>query len=208
VFEQIADKVPELRELQESISALEQDHANAQARVQALAHKTAQAREDDLNREAAALNAGTRPPKPQEPRLREQLDNAERDLEILTRRRALAQSDRSRYLQENHERLALLLEEARRAEAARVATGAGQTLEWLLSYFEAEDNLRTLSRLNPPFQSENSGDPESHTTVWGTINTRNVTGGPRRGDLEAALRYLVSLGPASEVGPTEDESAA
>jgi hypothetical protein len=207
VFEQIADKVPELRELEESIATLEQDHANAQARVQALAHKTAQAREDDLNREAAALNAGTRPPKPQEPRLREQLENAERDAEILVRRLALAQSDRARYVQEHHERLARLLAGAQAAEAAKVSAGANELLGWLLSYFEAQDNLRSLSRLNPPVQPENAGGPESHTTVWGNINTRNVTGGPRRGDLESALRYLVSLGPATEVGEVEGESA-
>jgi hypothetical protein len=208
VFSQIVGKVPELAKLEDTIASLEQEHANAQARVQALAHKTAQARETDLDREAAALNAGTRPPKPQEPRLREQLENAERDAEILVRRLALAQSDRSRYVQEHHERLALLLEEARRAEAARVAVGAGQTLEWLLTYFAVEDDLRSLQRLHPAPQPENTDGPQGHTVVFGPVNTRNVGGGPRRGDLEGTLRHLMSLGPATEVGEAPDEGAA
>jgi hypothetical protein len=206
VFEQIREQLPELQKLEATITDLEQEHQKAEARAQALAMKVSQAREDDLNREAAALNTGTRPPKPQESHLRGQLQNAERDLEILVRRLALAQSDRSRYVQEHHQQLSLLLEEARRAEAARLAVGAGQTLEWLLSFFQAEDNLRALSRLNPPVQPENSGGPERTTTILGPL-TRAATGGPRRGDLESALRYLVSLGPASEVGEVEDESA-
>jgi hypothetical protein len=208
MFELIADKLPELRELEGAISALEVEHQKATARVQALAMKVSQAREDDLNREAAALNAGTRPPKPQEPHLREQLESAQRDLEILVRRRALAEGERSRYIADNHERLALLLAEAQAAEGARVAAGASEVLDWLLNYFRVEDDMRSLARLHPPPTEENTSEPQSVTTVWGNINTQNVTGGPRRGDLESTLRYLMSLGPATEVGEVEDEAGA
>jgi hypothetical protein len=51
--------------------------------------------------------------------------------------------------------------------------------------------------------SENTGEPEKVTVVWGNLTTRNITGGPARGDLEATLRYLVSLGPATEIGGSE-----
>jgi hypothetical protein len=200
VFEQILEKVPELRELEETISALEQEHQKAQSRVHALAVKAEQAREDDLNREAAALNAGTRPPKPQEPRLREQLESAERDLEILVRRLALAEGARSRYVQENHERLATLLVEAQEEEGAKVAAGASEVLADLLALYKAEDASRGLARLHPPGgpQPENTGEAQAHTAIWGPLTQRSE-GAPRRGDLEGALRYLASLGPATEI---------
>jgi hypothetical protein len=206
MFDQVKDRIPELAQLEDRIENLEAELGSAQARVQGLAVRASEAREEDLSKEALALNRGRKVPAPREPELRSQLQGAERALAVLQRRLDLARSDRSRYVQEHHDRLARLLEEARRAEAARVAAGAGEVLAWLGEYFAAEDNLRALARLNPPVPPENAGGPESHTTVWGNINTRNVTGGPRRGDLEGALKYLVSLGPASEVGEVEGES--
>jgi chromosome segregation ATPase len=207
MFEQVVEKVPELQQLEETLAKLQHEHQNAQSRVHGLATRTEQAREDDLNREAAALNAGTRPPKPQEPHLREQLESAQRDLEILVRRLALAEGERSRYVQEHHERLATLLEEAQAAEASRVSEGASEVLEDLLRLFKCEDDARALARLHLAPQPENAGEPERHTTILGPL-TRTTTGGPRRGDLEGALRYLASLGPATEVEASAGEAGA
>jgi hypothetical protein len=202
VFEEIIHKVPELRKLEESIASLALEHQKAQGRVHGLAMRAEQAREDDLNREAVALNAGTRPPKPQEPHLREQLEGAQRELEILTRRLALAESARSRFVQENHQRLAALLEEAQAAEGAKVAAGASEVLADLLRLYAVEDSARALARLHPPGgpQPENTGEAKakSHTAIWGPLTQRSE-GVPRRGDLEGALRYLASLGPATEI---------
>ncbi len=58
MLETIIGKLPDLEKLESTVSDLEAKHGQAQARVQSLAHKTGQAREDDLNREAAALNSG------------------------------------------------------------------------------------------------------------------------------------------------------
>jgi hypothetical protein len=202
VFEQILSKVPELGRLQATLANLQQEHQNAQGRVHGLAMRAEQAREDDLNREAVALNAGTRPPKPQEPRLRGQLESAQRELEILTRRLALAESDRSRFVQEHHERLAALLEEAQEEEREEVAVRASALLENLLRLYAVEDSSRALARLHPPGgpQPENTGEVQAspHTTILGPMTQRSE-GAPRRGDLESALRYLGSLGPATEI---------
>ncbi len=72
----IIEGLPELEKLEGTVTDLERKYAQAQARVQALAHKSAQARENDLNLEAAALNAGRKSPNPTEPALREQSERA------------------------------------------------------------------------------------------------------------------------------------
>ena len=208
MFELIIAEVPELARLEHSVAKLEREHGEATAKVAGLSNKVAQAREDDLNREAAALNNGRKVPKPKEPELRSQLESAQRELEVLERRLTLAGSDRSRYIQEHHEELMRLLAQAQAAEGEKVAEGASRVLEDLLRYFKAEDDARAMQRLVPVPVQENTGAPERAVAVWGPVGTQTVTGGPRRGDLEGALRYLAGLGEASVVGDTEGNDAA
>src|SRR5215208_6435145 len=209
MFESIIEKVPELRKLEEAVTKLEREHAEASAKVAALTNKVAQAREDDLNKEAVALNHGRKPPKPKEPELRSQLERAQRDLEVLERRLTLAGSDKSRYVQEHHEELASLLAQAQAAEGEKVAKGASRVLEDLLRYFKCEDDARAMGRLVPAAALENTSEaePEKSVTVWGPMSMRNVTGGPARGDLEGTLRYLGSLGAATVVGEDSESGA-
>jgi murein L,D-transpeptidase YcbB/YkuD len=210
MLEQIIEKVPELQKLETTVAELERKHAEAQARVQALAHKAQQAREDDLNREALALNAGRKPPNATEPALAEQLDGAGRDAEVLARRLALAETDRARYLSEHHAEILTLLQRAHGDHGERVAAAATVALEALTAYHGAEDAARNLQRLHPAPAAENSGGPESVSVVWGALTTRNYAGGPQRGDLEGTLRYLISLGAPTivEGGGEDDEDAA
>jgi chromosome segregation ATPase len=209
MFELIISQVPELERLEGAQAKLEQEHTEASARVAALSNKVFQAREDDLNREALALNRGRKAPKPKEPELKEQLERAQREVEILERRLALAGSDRSRYIQEHHEELVRLLAEAQAAEGEKVAEGASKVLEDLLRLFQAEDDIRAMRRIAPApaTLAENTGEAQNSVTVWGNLTTRNVTGGPRRGDLEGTLRYLAGLGAATEVGEVGDDAA-
>jgi hypothetical protein len=207
VFELIADKLPELQRLEQVVADLEQERTEALGRHAQLVQEVAAVREDDLNREAAALNAGKKRPKPREPALRSQLEGVERELEVLERRLALAQADRARFIQSNHERLAALLMEAQASEGERVAEGASQVLADLLRYFKCEDDIRGLRRLVPAPVEENRGAAEQSVTVWGNLTTRNITGGPPRGDLEGALRYLVSLGETTVVGEDAEGAA-
>jgi hypothetical protein len=144
MFELIMDQLPELQRLEQAVANIEQERAEAQGRHAQLVQEVAAVREDDLNREAAALNDGRKVPKPKEPELRSQLEGAQRRLEVLERRLALAQADRSRYIHEHHEELSRLLMEAQDAEGERVAEGASQVLADLLRYFKAEDDIRAL----------------------------------------------------------------
>ncbi len=193
MFEAIIESLPELKNLEATVATLEQKHGQASARVQSLAHKTGQARELDLNLEAAALNAGRKPPKPTEPQLRDQLADAGRDAEVLERRLRLAETDRARYLQTHHEEILGLLGEAHAVEGERVAAAASEALEALLAYHRAEDDARNLQRLHPAPAPENVGGPQSMVTVWGALTTQNV-GGVNRGALEGTLRQLVAMG--------------
>jgi hypothetical protein len=210
MLEAIIGRLPELEKLETTVADLEAKHGQAQARVQALAHKTAQARELDLNAEAVALNAGRKPPNPQEPALREQAEGAARDLEVLQRRLALAVAERGRFLSEHQGEILALLGEAHSAEGERVAAAAEAALAALTAYHRAEDDARNLQRLHPVPQEENWGSPESTSVVWGALTTRNYAGGPARGDLEGTLQYLVSLGAPTviEAGAEEDDSDA
>jgi hypothetical protein len=206
MFESIIEKVPELQRLEQAVAKLEREQAEASAKVAALSNKVLQAREDDLNREAVALNNGRKPPKAKEPELRSQLEGAQRELGVLERRLTLAGSDRSRYIQEHSEELMRLLAGAQAAEGEKVAEGAARVLEDLLRYFKAEDDARAMTRLVPAAAPENTGEPQRAVTAWGSVTTQNVGGGPPRGNLEGTLRYLASLGAATEVGEEAEAS--
>ncbi len=210
MLEQIIGKLPDLEKLESTVADLEAKHGQAQARVQALALRAAQAREHDLNAEAVALNAGRKPPNASEPGLREQLEGAGRDAEVLQRRLALAVADRGRYLSEHHGEILKLLSAAHAAEGERVAAAAGDALAALAAYHGAEDAARNLQRLHPAPAAENVGGPESVSVVWGALTTRNYAGGPQRGDLEGTLQYLISLGAPTivEGGGEDAEDAA
>jgi hypothetical protein len=208
MFESIIEKVPELQRLEKAVAKLEREHGEASARVAALSNKVLVTREDDLNREALALNSGRKPPKRKEPELQNQLESAQRELEVLERRMTLAGSDRSRYIQEHHEELMRLLAQALAAEGEKVAEGASKVLADLLRYFKCEDDARAMRRLIPQPVEENTGAPERAVAVWGPVGTQTGTGGPRRGDLEQALRYLVSLGGGTVVEGAEGSDAA
>jgi hypothetical protein len=206
MLESVIEKLPELQKLESTVSDLEAKHGQAQARVQALAHKTAQAREHDLNAEAVALNAGRKPPNATEPALREQAEGAVRDTEVLGRRLALAVAERGRYLSEHHAEILGLLEAAHASEGERVAEAAEAALEGLLRRFAAEDAARDLQRRHPAPALENSGSPESMSIVFGNITTRNVSG-ENRGSLEGSLRQLIAMGEGTvvEAGAEDDD---
>ena len=106
-----------------------------------------------------------------------------------------------------------LLAEAHASEGQKVAEGASKVLEDLYRYFQAEDDARQMKRLVPaPSALEENGgeaEPAKTVTVWGSMTTQNVAGGPPRGNLEGELRYLASLSGSSVtvVGVDDNEAS-
>lgn len=74
-------------------------------------------------------------------------------------------------------------------------------------YAEFEDGKLEAKRLIPPQGApENTREPQDSSVLIGPMNTRTITG-PNRGDVEAVLSYLASLGPATVVGGVGGEGA-
>jgi hypothetical protein len=218
MFESIHEQAPELARLQATVTKLEQEAHEAASRVAQLQAEAEGAREDDLLREAKALNEGRRVPKAREPEVRAQIEGASRRAEVLQRRLALAQSDVARYISENAHNLMRLVREAK-AQKAREVSELASPLATALHELQLPDaDMRALQpHLEGP-QEENTGEPQPSITVWGPQTRQTAFGervaGMTLGQLEAIAAELSGLaaryeqGGTTIVGPTEDEGAA
>jgi hypothetical protein len=211
VLEQIVDSIPELRDLDSTVRTLEEDHAKAVAKVQALLQKVGEAKESDITREAEALNAGRRPPPKSAPKLEEQLRDADYEVSVYQRRLQLATADRGTYIREHLPELLGKLKEAHGEEAGKLSRSATGALRHLGGVHKAEDDARELQRMFPAPVEENTSEAASLTTI-STISpvqsTANIQPGRRRGELEQTLQFLIGCGMPEEavVGPTPDEA--
>ena len=209
-----------LAELNKQVASLQQRQAEQQSTVEQLRRELEQAREQDLNAEAKALQAkpgAERKPKARAPEVERALQAAERDLEIVGRALALAQSDRAQYLSQHHQELGRKLQEARGARAREVSELAAPLLEALRSFYAVDDDERILAPYTTQPAEENHGEPQSTTVVYGPFTTQNVLGsaperiaGLMRGQMEGVLGALVALPSEAKhevtvVGPVPDE---
>jgi hypothetical protein len=104
-----------------------------------------------------------------------------------------------------------LLRTSHAGESKKVAESARVALDDLLRVYAVEDSARELVRTFPEPQPEQVGDLPGQplTTIWGPLTTQHVSGTtPHRGDLESALRYLISLGSETVIGDASDGNAA
>jgi hypothetical protein len=220
MFESIHTKVPDLAQLQQVVTNLEQETHEAEGRVAQLHLEAQSAHEDDLNREATALNAGRRAPRPTEPDVRAKLEGAQRRLEVLQRRLALAQSDVARYISSHSDELVELVQKAKASKAREVSELAAPLAKALGEFQQPDLDLRALQPyLELPAQ-ENTGEPESSITVLGPLTTRSAFGekiaDQTIGQVQNIVTELVGLaaryeqGDTTIVGPSEaeDEGAA
>jgi hypothetical protein len=211
----IRGEIPELDKLERKVEDLEAERMVAENKVFTLRQRVAEAHDDDVSRTAHALNNGRQPPKPKEPQIREQLQHAEREHEILERRVQFAESERARFVAGHVEEIMGALQGAHTAEGEKIAQAAREALEALGRYHALEDEARQLQRLAPSgeWREWEPGEVvagQSVTTFLGPLRSDRVdmNSPTARGNLEAVLQYLVSLGTVTEVGPVEDEGAA
>jgi hypothetical protein len=218
MFESIHDKVPELDQLQTTVTKLEQEVHDASTRVAQLEAEAQSAHEDDLLREAKALNAGRRVPAPKEPELRGQLEGAQRRLEVLQRRLQLAQADLARYISENAHALSRLVSDAKAAKAREVSELAAPLAKALNDYQLPDADARALRPYVEGPQEENSGEPQDSVYFLGPMRRENAFGtdriaGESIGRVQALVNELTGLaaryeggGDTTIVGPTPEES--
>jgi hypothetical protein len=204
VFELI--DAPELKKLQERADALEREGEQAQARVARLRAAVHQARGEDITAEAIALNAGKKPPKPKEPGLKAELEAAEREVEVLRQRQALAGGDVSRWIQVNHEALYARIAEAESREAQRVSEAARQLLAEVGRYYQLGDDRKRMKPLIPVEEDGGSGAARPITTsILGIQGLGQGPGSslPPRGQVESVLTALASLYAAEHEGEAQ-----
>jgi hypothetical protein len=217
MFEAIHDQAPELAKLQATVTKLEQEAHEAANRVAQLQAEAESAREDDLLREAKALNEGRRVPKAREPEVRAQIEGASRRADVLERRLALAQSDLSRYISEHAEDLMSLISGARAAKARRASELAEPLAKVLHEVQLSDGDARALRPYLEEPQEENTGKPEPSITVFGPQTRQTAFGervaGMTLGQLEAVMAELAGWGARVDQGDTTivgevDEGAA
>jgi archaellum component FlaC len=211
MIEDAAERLPDLQKIEAALAEVEGEISTCQARMSGLHSKLQEVHDEDLTRQARAANLGRTPQPPRAPKLREQLEDTQGELELLQRRYELLTSDRSTYVSSHRDEILATLEAVRNEHAQEVREGAEQALEHLLRIFECEDDAREIGRLAPvqepaiPYTEE-----MGVTNLWGSTLTRqsisSASSPTSRGNLQETLTYLQSLaGPDEEtvVGPSE-----
>ena len=199
----LESKWPRLARLQSEIAGLEQRNREVDVEANRLRAALGPARERDLDLEAKAVRAGGKVPEPKSEReVRTKLERAERDLAVMGRALQAAQTDLGTFLAQHQGALYEDVAQARAEIAAKVAESARVALA---DYVRYEDLFYTAKALQPPPQPVDSNAPAQRLTqaFIGIHTTRSS--GPARGDVEEALRYLVSLATGPGQGG-EDEA--
>ena len=191
---------PRLAELQNELAGLQRHQAQAEHLASTLHNQIPVAREQDLNESAAALRAGKEPgtERTHERAIEQRLENARRDSIIYKRAVEGVQADIGQLREENQQALfADVL-----ASRAKIAKQMSEAASVAASGYAQYENLsRLVKTLAPAAPVAEIGPARSTTAVIGYQTTQR---GPNRGDIEAALGYLVELG---QVETDNDEQA-
>jgi hypothetical protein len=204
--------VKRMLELLKQVDSLEQRQAEQSAVVAGLRRDLERVREDDLNREAAALSTDAAKPKPKAPEIERALEAAEHDLEVIGRATSMAQTEVGRYKAKNAERLLGELAKAKAGRAEDVSAHARPLLEAIRGFYQVDDvskelrpYIQQVQETGPP----GSDKPQKYTlTLGGAQTTQSVFGdrvaGLERGQLEGVIASLARLetmyAEASEAG--------
>jgi hypothetical protein len=192
-----------LATLQNEVAGLIQRYQEAAQKVAELEQGRQSARDRDLDAHAQAIRAGEEAPEPaHEAALDDELVVAVRTRDALQRATEGAVADVTAYRLEHAAKLQADIEAALSTKAQELARHAQEAAAL---YAEFEDGKLEAKRLIPPQGApENVGEPQNSSVLIGPMSTRTLAG-PNRGDVEAVLSYLASLGqPATVVGGVEE----
>jgi hypothetical protein len=116
----------------------------------------------------------------------------------------MAQSDLSRFLAKNHQKLLAELQRTKAKRAQTVSARAKPLLNELRAFYQVDDDMKALKpylqqdvETGPP----GSGEAQRYTLALGGVQTTqtvfgNRIGGMERGTLEGAIASLARLGSA------------
>jgi hypothetical protein len=196
-------KYPRLAKLQEDRAKFRARHEKAAAQAQTLQAHIQRARNADIEAEAAAVLLGRKPPEPTHERdARRDHERAVRERDVLARALQSLEEQYGDHLAEHQRELFADVLRARHAVALELAGHAGAALS---DYARWADLARVVKDLAPATPTDENAPSQRVTNSFYGLHT--VQRGPARGDIEAALGYLVSLG-ASEAGREGDDAAA
>ncbi len=189
-------KWKKLDKLQQEAEGLITRYQEAAAKVEVLEQGRQAARDRDLDAHADALRSGGEAPEPEhEAALDQDLAGAIRTRDALQRAVEGAMVDVTSYRLEHAFALQEDISAALDAKARKLAEYASVAAAL---YAEVEDGRLEARRLVPKQAApENTSGPQDTTVLLGPMTTRTVSG-PARGDIEAALSYLASLGSEAE----------
>jgi len=192
-----------LAALQNEASDLLGRYQEAAATLAALEQGREDARDKDLTAQAAALRSSRSShdelPEPEhELALDKDLEGAGRSMRALQRATEGAIADVNAYRAKHAASLAADIQAALGAKADALAEHARQAAA---IYAVLEDGKALARRFvpPPPPAQENTGAPEDTTVLIGPMTTGTIAGGQGRGEVEAVLNYLASLGQSVTV---------
>lgn len=193
---------PRLTRLQDEVAGLEKRARQTEVEASHLKAELGPARERDLDAEANAIRSGGKVPEPKHEReIQTKLEKATRDAAVMSRALQAAQTDHGAFLAKHRGELFADVAGARSEIAAKVAESAREALAGFGRY---EDIHYVLKGLQPPPQPVDSNAPPQRLTQT-LIGVATTQSGPARGDVEEALRHLISLATGPGQG---DENAA
>lgn len=198
----LSERWPKLTKHLQEVDSFEKHRQQAEARVGQLRAGLPAAHERDLDAEAQAARAGKGVPDAKhEPKLKGELEVAEREAVVMARAADGARADLGAFLAKHQGELYQDVVAARAQIASKVAVAAREALA---GYGQWHGLGYTLKDLTPPPQPVENAPAQRLTQVIAGVQTTR-SGGPDRGVIENALSYLMSL---AENPVTGDEDAA
>ena len=189
---------PKLARLQDEIKHLEKHTRAAEVEVSTRRAAISPSRERDLDAAASAIRSGAKSPKTSnEDEAKGRPQVAERNHAVMTRALEAARTDYGVFLQKH--RAELFRDVAKqRSQIAREAAASAR--EALAAYSRFEDLRYVLKGLEPPIEAaDNTAPAQRLTTAVIGLQTTGSTG-PDRGQVEAMLSYVASLGQDTTEG--------
>jgi len=211
----LESKWPKLAALQDEIASLEKRLHRARGAVHVAQGQLGPARERDLTDAGRAIRARKAVPEPEhEPKVKAELEAAQRMAEQVSRALQAAREDYGNFLAIHQSALYGDVLEARDQIGREVAQAAQEAQR---SYSRYADMHHVIKGLTPPPPVVETGPPGSEdprvvrpvTNSFLGVHTTQASG-PARGDIEAALGYLASLAPSEDPAAEEsgDDAAA